>query len=69
MTYTIAWSATVPGFVRKKKPSVMWKRHSEVRIVFAEMRAMATSSTKVRSLMMRDEKSVSKRTKEYKMQG
>lgn len=38
---TSAWSATVPGLVRKKKPRVMWKSDREVRIVFAEMSAMA----------------------------
>ncbi len=37
---TTAWSATVPGLVRKKKPRVMWKRQREVRIVLAEMSGM-----------------------------
>ena len=39
---TTAWSATVPGLVRKKKPRVMWKRQSEVRIVRPDMSAMAS---------------------------
>jgi hypothetical protein len=39
---TTAWSATVPGLVRKKKPRVMWKRQSEVRIVRADMSAMVS---------------------------
>lgn len=29
------------GFVRKKKARVMWKSDKDVRIVFAEMSAMA----------------------------
>lgn len=37
-TQTMAWSATDLGLVRKKNPSVMWKRHSEVRIVVPDMR-------------------------------
>jgi hypothetical protein len=32
----------VTGLVRKKKPSVMWKSEMDVRIVLAEMSAMAT---------------------------
>lgn len=45
---TSAWSATVIGFVRKKKASVMWKSEREVRIVFAEMRAMMGKAFEVR---------------------
>lgn len=37
---TSAWSATVMGLVRKKKPSMTWKRQREVRIVLADMSAM-----------------------------
>jgi hypothetical protein len=40
MTYTSAWSAIVEGLVRKKKASVMWKRETDVMIVFAEMSAI-----------------------------
>jgi len=40
--YTTAWSAIVPGFVKKKKPRVMWKRETEVMIVFPDINAMAT---------------------------
>lgn len=39
-TYTTAWSATVPGLVRKKKPKVIWKKEMEVMIVFADMSAI-----------------------------
>lgn len=39
---TRAWSAMVMGFVRKKKPRVMWKSESEVMIVFADMRAISS---------------------------
>ena len=41
--YTRAWSATVMGFVRKKKPSVMWKSDRDVMMVLADMSAMATA--------------------------
>lgn len=41
-TYTIAWSAMVAGFVRKKYARVTWKREREVMIVFADMIAMVT---------------------------
>lgn len=44
MTQTRAWSAMVPGFVRKKKPRVMWKRETEVMIVLAEMSAMVAAN-------------------------
>lgn len=37
---TSAWSATVMGFVRKKKASMMWNSAREVMMVFAEIRAM-----------------------------
>lgn len=50
MTYTSAWSAMVAGFVRKKNPSVMWKREREVRIVLADMRAMVAVCLFVRSV-------------------
>ena len=40
----MAWSAIVAGFVRKKKPRVMWKREMEVMIVRAEMSAMVGGS-------------------------
>jgi hypothetical protein len=43
MMYTRAWSATVAGFVMKKKPSVMWKRETDVMMVRAEMSAMVTA--------------------------
>lgn len=45
---TTAWSATVAGLVRKKKPRVMWKRQREVRMVRAEMSAMVGSCGRVR---------------------
>ena len=38
--YTSAWSDMVRGFVRKKKPSVMWKREMEVKMVLEDMSAM-----------------------------
>lgn len=41
---TKAWSATVMGFVRKKKPRVMWKSEREVRIVVADISAMFAAS-------------------------
>lgn len=44
MTKTIAWSAIVPGSVRKKKASVRWKSEMEVMIVRAEMSAMVGGS-------------------------
>lgn len=40
MIYTKVWSAIVFGEERKKKASVMWKRETEVRMVFAEMMAI-----------------------------
>lgn len=39
-TCTRIWSLMVLGFVRKKKPRVMWKRDMEVMIVLDVMRAM-----------------------------
>lgn len=39
-SWTIGWSATVFGLVKKKKARVMWKKQSEVRMVFADMSAM-----------------------------
>lgn len=39
--HTIAWSAMVLGFVKKKKARVTWKRQREVRIVLADMSAMS----------------------------
>jgi hypothetical protein len=40
MIYTSAWSAIVPGLVRKKKPKVIWNSDTEVMIVLAEISAM-----------------------------
>ena len=45
MTKTSAWSAIVAGLVRKKKARVMWKKESEVRIVFADMSAMMAANS------------------------
>lgn len=39
-THTTAWSATVAGFETKKKPMVIWKRQSDVIMVFAGISAM-----------------------------
>lgn len=44
MTNTMAWSAMVPGLVRKKKASVTWKSEMDVRIVRADISAMTTSA-------------------------
>jgi hypothetical protein len=40
MMNTNVWSARVPGEVRKKYASVMWKREREVMIVFPDMSAI-----------------------------
>lgn len=47
---TSAWSATVIGLVRKKKPRVMWKSEREVRIVVADMSAMVRGYSIVSSI-------------------
>lgn len=38
---TSVWSAIDDGFVRKKKPMVMWKREMELMMVAPDMRPMA----------------------------
>ena len=38
--FTSGRSLMVPGLVRKKKPSVMWKSEREVTMVFVEMSGM-----------------------------
>jgi hypothetical protein len=42
MINTRVWSAIVPGFVRKKKARVTWKRERDVMIVAAEMSPILT---------------------------